>query len=534
MELDRNGTTGDSGIVDGFHSRVGSSPLDGGGDVDLETEVEADAVVFAAAASLLEGGTAASSPLGVPLRSSPGVRRVTWALVLSDFLATSVAVVLGLVLLSLMSSVTANSLDHLATNLRTDSLIPPATLLAFFTYGLYRTGHRRLRPSAFGEVRDVIHGGATGAFVALGVSVVLHRLCGFTEIPPSHAAMIASVGVGTTLLGRSITRRSLSREHSRRVRVVVLGTGMMAERVCRYLANEPGIQLVGQVDDDPVPGAPTLGPTAALPAICREHRVDRVLVSFSQTHPRQLVDLLRPLQGQVQISIVPRYFELLSWRSQVDEIRGLPVIDVAPPHLNFGARFAKRTFDIVVASALLTLASPFLAVFALAIKAGSPGPVLFRQERIGRDRKPFTIYKLRSMRETAEAEHSQLGHQNEVDGPLFKVREDPRITPIGRFLRRTSLDELPQLINVLAGHMSLVGPRPFVTSEAQQIQDWAGRRFETKPGLTGLWQVSGRSDLTFDELCRLDYLYVASWSLLWDAKILWQTPAAVLRREGAY
>jgi lipopolysaccharide/colanic/teichoic acid biosynthesis glycosyltransferase len=164
----------------------------------------------------------------------------------------------------------------------------------------------------------------------------------------------------------------------------------------------------------------------------------------------------------------------------------------------------------------------------------SPGPVLFRQERIGKDNKPFTIYKLRTMTHDAEQMRSQLESSNEMDGPLFKMRADPRATPVGRFLRRTSLDEAPQLFNVLRGDMSLVGPRPFVPSESSAIDGSAQRRFEFRPGMTGLWQVSGRSELTFDEMQRLDYLYVASWSIWWDFRILWMTPSRVFRGRGAF
>jgi exopolysaccharide biosynthesis polyprenyl glycosylphosphotransferase len=242
---------------------------------------------------------------------------------------------------------------------------------------------------------------------------------------------------------------------------------------------------------------------------------------------------MRPLQGKVAISIVPRYFELLSWRSQVDDLCGLPMIDVAPPALSVSARFVKRTVDVVVASVGLLFLSPVILVSAVAIKVSSPGPVLFRQLRAGRGGRPFTIFKLRTMHVNAEASRHELADANESDG-LFKIREDPRIHRFGRFLRRTSLDEVPQLFNVLRGDMALVGPRPFVLEESELIDGWAARRFEVRPGLTGLWQVSGRSNLNFDELRRLDYLYVASWSLKWDLRIIWHTPACVLQSRGAY
>jgi lipopolysaccharide/colanic/teichoic acid biosynthesis glycosyltransferase len=209
------------------------------------------------------------------------------------------------------------------------------------------------------------------------------------------------------------------------------------------------------------------------------------------------------------------------------------MIDIAPASLSAGARFFKRSFDVIVSSVILVLLSPFFLVTAIIIKLSSPGPIFFRQVRTGRDERPFSVLKFRTMYQDAEQRKSEIQHLNEMDGPLFKVSDDPRVTRPGRFLRRTSLDELPQLINVWKGDMSLVGPRPFVVSEAAEIEGWARKRFEARPGMTGLWQVSGRNELSHLELCRLDYLYVASWSFWWDMQILWQTPATIFKGRGA-
>jgi exopolysaccharide biosynthesis polyprenyl glycosylphosphotransferase len=227
-------------------------------------------------------------------------------------------------------------------------------------------------------------------------------------------------------------------------------------------------------------------------------------------------------------------FGLLSVRSRVEDIAGITVVDVPPAALGLADRITKRTLDILVSGMGLALLSPILIAVAIAIRLESPGPILFRQARMGRGNQAFMIYKFRSMRVGAEAERALLVEENDVDGPLFKMHQDPRITSVGRRLRKTSLDELPQLINVFKGDMSLVGPRPFVMTEAAEINGWAARRFDVRPGMTGLWQVSGRNDLPFDELCRLDYSYVASWSLWWDLRILWHTPGIVFQRHGAY
>jgi exopolysaccharide biosynthesis polyprenyl glycosylphosphotransferase len=227
-------------------------------------------------------------------------------------------------------------------------------------------------------------------------------------------------------------------------------------------------------------------------------------------------------------------FDLLTVRSKVDDLAGLPVVDVAPAALGLPDRVAKRLLDIVVSTVSLIAASPLLLVLAVAVKVTSPGPVIFKQRRAGRNGRTFLIWKFRTMEVGAEAQRQDLAADNQVDGPLFKMRQDPRVTPLGRVLRQYSLDEIPQLFNVLRGDMSLVGPRPFVTAEAEEIDGWAARRYTVRPGLTGLWQTSGRNDLPFEELQRLDYSYVASWSLWWDLRILWHTPASVLGRRGAY
>ncbi len=295
----------------------------------------------------------------------------------------------------------------------------------------------------------------------------------------------------------------------------------------------PSVQFVGFVDDNPLGRSDVIGQLEELPALCRKFDVARVVVCFSRTHPERTTEMLKGLAGQVGVSIVPRYYELITARSHVEDLSGLPMLDIAPASLSAGARFLKRSFDIVVSSLVLVVASPFLVVIAAMIKATTPGPIFFRQVRTGRNEQPFAVMKFRTMYRDAESHREELEDLNEMDGPLFKVQNDPRVTRVGRFLRRTSLDEFPQLINVWKGDMSLVGPRPFVVSEAMKIEGWARKRFEARPGMTGLWQVSGRNELSHLELCRLDYLYVASWSFWWDMQILWQTPTTIFRGRGA-
>jgi len=218
----------------------------------------------------------------------------------------------------------------------------------------------------------------------------------------------------------------------------------------------------------------------------------------------------------------------------VEDLGGIPMIGVREISISSSARLFKRTMDVVVSLVGLIVLFPLFLLIGLVIRIDSPGSVLFRQIRVGKDEQLFACYKFRSMREGAEQEKEKLLDQNEADGPIFKIRNDPRITPVGRFLRRTSLDELPQLINVLMGQMSLVGPRPAPPSEVQRYQPWHKRRLEVAPGITGMWQVSGRSELTFDEMVLLDLYYIENWSPALDLQILLQTVPKVLLGEGAY
>jgi exopolysaccharide biosynthesis polyprenyl glycosylphosphotransferase len=352
-------------------------------------------------------------------------------------------------------------------------------------------------------------------------------------VSPAEAVVAGSVGLVAVLGGRVAGSSLVDRAVHSADRVLVVGSGQVADAVCARLGRVGDVEVLGLVDDDPPPGSAVVGGLADLPALCQGLGVDRVVVAFSRTPSHETAEMLRSLAGWVPISVVPRFFELVSWRSQVEELHGLPVIDVAPPRLGMWASFGKRTFDVVVSAVGLFLLAPVLAAIAIGVKLSSPGPVFFRQLRSGRGGRPFAIFKFRTMVDGADTHREALWSSSDGDG-LFKMREDPRVTRLGSWLRKTSLDELPQLFNVLIGHMSLVGPRPFTLSESSEINGWAARRFEVRPGMTGLWQVSGRSELSWQDLRRLDYIYVASWSFWWDLKILWQTPSIVSRRQGAY
>jgi len=239
-------------------------------------------------------------------------------------------------------------------------------------------------------------------------------------------------------------------------------------------------------------------------------------------------------RDDVELVVAPALMDVTGPRISIRPVSGLPLLHVEHPELDGGRQVVKDLFDRVMALVALVVLSPLLLVVALLIKFTSEGPVLFRQTRVGRDGREFTVLKFRTMVVDAEARKTELLVHNEHDGVLFKIRKDPRITPIGRKLRRYSLDELPQLINVLRGDMSLVGPRPPLPEEVARYGGDVYRRLAVKPGLTGLWQVSGRSDLSWEESVRLDLRYVDNWSLALDLLILWKTWSAVVRGSGAY
>jgi exopolysaccharide biosynthesis polyprenyl glycosylphosphotransferase len=475
-----------------------------------------------------------------PLAKLPGGRvhrhrSVLPALITSDVLALLASFLLGSWALS----------SHYKPPTPVHSIFASAVYLLLFIpvmacYGLYRRARRRLVASMFPDLSHLFHSLIIGCLLVLVSTGLIHQA--LKRLPQMQRGQVAVIGCLAFVfipVARALTRWLLRPSAARGSRVVVVGSGQVAAVVLQRLTNVDGMHVVGCVDDAFTLGGedrPTnlLGNLDDLPRIVAEESVDHIIVAFSPATGAKLAGLLRSLADQVQISVVPRLFDLLTVRSHVDDLHGLPVVDVAPAALGPADRFAKRALDILVSTVGLLIASPVMIGLAIAIKVTSPGSVLFRQERTGRNGDPFRISKFRTMNATAEDERATLRTDNEVDGPLFKIHNDPRVTKVGGFLRKTSLDELPQMLNVFKGDMSLVGPRPFVTSESAEIAGWAARRFSVRPGMTGLWQISGRNDLPFEELCRLDYSYVASWSLWWDLRILWHTPASVLRRRGAY
>lgn len=322
--------------------------------------------------------------------------------------------------------------------------------------------------------------------------------------------------------------------------VAHLSTTLKKARHAGYLpiaAYTPGSSE--QSTEDPVSGLPILGNDPGIHSILKaidSCQADAVAVSAGvQLHPQTLRHLGWELAARnVGLIMAPALTDIAGPRIHTQQVAGLPLIHVTTPTLEGGQRVAKRLFDIVVSAVLIVLAAPLMALVALMVKMDSKGSVFFQQERVGIEGAHFGMLKFRSMVVDAEQRLADLTHRNEGNGVLFKIKDDPRVTRVGAVLRRYSLDELPQLFNILQGSMSLVGPRPPLPSEVEAYEQDVRRRLLVKPGLTGLWQVSGRSNLSWQDSVRLDLYYVENWSLAGDLVIILRTVRAVFHSTGAY
>ncbi|MGC8723924.1 MAG: sugar transferase [Acidobacteriota bacterium] len=329
--------------------------------------------------------------------------------------------------------------------------------------------------------------------------------------------------------------------------VVLVGTGEKAQKVARRLLEKPeigvcprGFMTLGQEDEREgaialeALGVANLGSVQALPQFLAREVVDGVIFCVDTQDLAELEELFLICEDLgLDTLVAANLFPHLSAAVQMERLEELPLLRYTTvPHDQL-ALFLKRSLDVCVSALGLLLLAPILGLVAIAIKATSPGTIFFVQERMGLNGRRFKCFKFRTMVQGAENLKDHLEHMNEVDGPVFKIRQDPRVTPVGRLLRKSSLDELPQLWNVLKGDMSLVGPRPPIPSEVEKYQRWQRRRLSMRPGITCLWQISGRSDLDFDTWMRLDLQYIDHWSLMLDFVILLKTVPAVLSARGA-
>lgn len=420
----------------------------------------------------------------------------------------------------------------------------PALVVLAKVYGLYERDEERTDHSTVDDVVGVFH------LVTVFVWVLFVTASATDVADPSLSRLVAFWGLAVLIVtgGRGVARASVRRSVAYLQNTIIVGAGDVGQLAARKLLAHPeyGINLVGFVDDQPkerrddLGHLTLLGARDRLPELIRLLDVERVIVAFSNDSHEDTLSLIRSIKDyDVQIDIVPRLFEVVGTKVGIHTVEGLPLVGLPPLRLSRSSRLIKRAMDVVLSALGLLVVAPLFAVVAVLIKLDSRGPVFFRQVRMGERGRTFRIYKFRTMGADAEQQKSDLAHLNMHakpggDSRMFKIPSDPRITSIGAFLRRTSIDELPQLINVLKGEMALVGARPLILDEDQHVATWARKRLDLRPGITGLWQVLGRSDIPFDEMTKLDYLYVTNWSLAEDMRLIVRTLPALLRKRQAY
>jgi exopolysaccharide biosynthesis polyprenyl glycosylphosphotransferase len=323
-------------------------------------------------------------------------------------------------------------------------------------------------------------------------------------------------------------------------RMLIVGAGSVGQQVGEMVVKHSwtGLKLIGFMDDNPQAntlGYPHFGPLERTLTVAQEQRINEIIFTLPRYAHNKLANLVAALQPlQVNVRVMPNFMDLVFLRSEVEDLGGMPLVTLREPALDPFQRLVKRLFDLVVASIGLILTLPFMALIALSIKLDSPGPIIFRQERVGENGQLFKMYKFRTMVHDAETRQDELT-QITINGlPIHKFYDDPRVTRFGRFLRRTSLDELLQLVNVLKGEMSLVGPRPELPWLVDSYELWQRKRFEVPQGLTGWWQINGRADKLMHLHTEEDLYYIKNYSLWLDIQILWRTVKTVIHRRGAY
>jgi exopolysaccharide biosynthesis polyprenyl glycosylphosphotransferase len=473
---------------------------------------------------------------------SVGNRRALVTLA-GDVIALFVAMVASLLLLPVVSHVPilGRSLAEFAAvrpPLLVIAVIVPWTIFVLYGYGLYRSSARSINGWVFSEG---LRGLTALSVAAWSVLVLMAVVAGSTD-----SLGFIAVFWGFEVLAvpgcRAVGRAAFWQSPRLSERTLIVGAGAVGHLLGEKIAKHPeyNLKLVGYLDDgEPFgatkPPARVVGRLEDLNDVVDGYHVTRVIIAFSRARHQQILDVVRACADRgVRVNIVPRLFEILSSRTAMDDVEGIPLLDVAHVEMSRFNMVVKRAFDLLAGAVLTVIALPLIGLLAVAIKLDSRGPVFFTQERMGRGGREFRIFKLRSMHLDAEQLRYDLADQNEYSGPMFKIRSDPRLTRVGAVLRKWSLDEVPQLFNVLRGEMSLVGPRPLWVDEAARCRGWTKKRLDITPGITGLWQVTGRNDVPFDEMVKLDYMYVTGWTLGWDIKLLLETIPAVLGRRGAY
>jgi exopolysaccharide biosynthesis polyprenyl glycosylphosphotransferase len=420
----------------------------------------------------------------------------------------------------------------------------PAWIVVAKLYGLYYHDEERTDHSTADDLVGVFHLVTVGAWFVFVVSIESH----VARPQVLRVALFWLLAIVLVTLARAIARAYARRKTSYVQNALIVGAGQIGQLIAHKFLKHPeyGIKLLGFVDVAPterredIEELTLLGTPSDLPRLVPSLDIDRVIIAFSSDSHGDTLELIRSLKDHdVQIDIVPRLFEVVGPQATIHTVEGIPLVGLPSFRLPKSSKLLKSCVDEIGASIGLLLLSPLFVLIALLIKLDTPGPVFFRQIRVGKGDKLFRIYKFRTMVADADERKPEVAHLSKHlakggDPRMFKITDDPRITRVGMFLRRHSLDELPQLINVLKGEMSIVGPRPLILDEAHFVKAWGRARLDIKPGITGLWQVLGRSDIPFEEMVKLDYLYVTSWSFLTDLKLMLRTIPAIFTTRHAY
>jgi len=409
--------------------------------------------------------------------------------------------------------------------------VVPITILVFAQAGLYR--RRERRPGAGRILASLI----VVALVVLAFGIGTGYDFTTSGLIPT-SVVVSAVTIGLLRAAYESISAELMRAAGIRRRVVLMGEGETLVRLRRSLAATRGglaYEFVGAVAREGVPGLRRLGGREDLSLVLEQVRPDEVILAEADFDERTVLEVVEQAHRKgIKVRLAPATTELLVQRGEYVPGEGAPLFELRPPVLTGWDWAVKRTFDVVVSALVAVLLLPLWLLIALAIKLDSRGPVFYVDRRIGVGEREFGMLKFRTMVAGAADIQADLEQVNEAGGALFKIRDDPRVTRVGRVLRRLSLDEIPQIVNVLRREMSLVGPRPLPLRDYRLLEDWHRARYAVLPGMTGLWQISGRSGLTFDDLVRLDFTYLENWSIWLDITIIARTIPAVITRRGAY
>jgi exopolysaccharide biosynthesis polyprenyl glycosylphosphotransferase len=418
-------------------------------------------------------------------------------------------------------------------------LLTGLCLVTYRLNDLYRASPPR---NLLREAYRIFNGTTVSIVLVMAVTFVIQPLV-YSRGMLILADFIIVLLLSTIRLGHRIVKAYLYSRGIGVIRVLVVGAGESGRAVMRGILASPrlGLQIAGYVDDDPAKGDGSIGRIKGLGGLDQlsgmiaDQDIDEVIVTLPWMYHRKIIQIVDECERKnVRVLVVPDVFQQRMHHVDLETISGIPLLGVGIVQMSTGSRVIKRALEIM----LCLLALPFLgiifAITTLLITLDTPGSVFFVQRRVGKGGEVFEMYKFRSMIEGAEEMQDSLSGLNEADGPLFKIKDDPRITRVGKILRQSSIDELPQIINVLKGEMSLIGPRPGTPEEVERYEPWQRARLSVRPGMTGMWQISGRSDIPFEEMCLLDTYYIENWSLMLDIRIILQTIPHILLRRGAY